>query len=105
MTATLLLALTLQVQPPKPPDRWFGPDKIKHFLVATFIQSVGYSALRATRMDHRSSMIGATAGSVIANVGKEMVDARRTGLFSRRDLVWDAAGAGTATLLLGRIER
>lgn len=102
MKFTLLLVLSLQGQPA---DRWFSADKIKHFFLGAFAQSVGYSALRATRIDHRSSLVGATAGSVIISVGKEMADARRTGLFSRRDLVWDAAGVGAATLLLTRTER
>jgi uncharacterized protein YfiM (DUF2279 family) len=102
MKLTLLLALTLQGPPV---DRWFSADKIKHFFMGAFVQSVTYSALRATRIDHRSSLLGATAGSVAISVGKEMADARRTGLFSRRDLVWDAAGVGASTLLLTRTER
>ena len=102
MKLTLLLALTLQGPPG---DRWFSADKIKHFFMGAFIQSVTYSGLRATGIDHRSSLLGATAGNLAISVGKEMADARRTGLFSRRDLVWDAAGAGASTLLLTRTER
>jgi len=99
---TLLLVLSLQGQPR---DRWFSADKIKHFFMGAFVQSVAYSAFRATRIDHRSSLLGATAGSVAVSIGKEVADSRRTGLFSRRDLVWDAAGVGTATLLLTRTAR
>ena len=102
MKFALLLALTIQGQPRDP---WFSADKLKHFFVGAFVQSVGYSALRATGIDHRSSLLGATGGSAIISLGKEAADARRTGLFSRRDLVWDAAGIGTATVLLTRIER
>lgn len=102
MKLALLLALSLQ-GPPR--DSWFSADKIKHFFLGAFVQSVTYSALRATGVDHRSSLLGATGGSVVVSVGKEVADARRGGLFSRRDLVWDAAGAGTATLLLTRTER
>ena len=102
MKLTLLLALALQGQPS---DRWFSADKIKHFFMGAFVQSVSYSALRATQVNHRSSLIGATAANVVISVGKEVVDARRTGLFSRRDLVWDAAGAGASMLLLTRTER
>jgi uncharacterized protein YfiM (DUF2279 family) len=99
---TLLLAFTLQGQPRDP---WFSADKVKHFFMGAFVQSVTYSALRATGVDHRSSLWGATGGSAVVSVGKEIADARRTGLFSHRDLVWDAAGAGTATLMLARTER
>jgi len=102
MKVTLLLVLALQGQPA---DRWFSPDKIKHFFMAAFVQSVGYSVLRATQMGHRSSLVGASAGSVAVSIGKELSDARRTGLFSKRDLVWDAAGIGTSTLLLERTAR
>jgi uncharacterized protein YfiM (DUF2279 family) len=102
MKLTFLLILALQGPPA---DRWFLPDKIKHFFMAAFVQSVGYSALRATDLSHRSSLIGASAGSAVFSVGKELSDRRRTGLFSKRDLVWDAAGVGAATLLLQRTER
>ena len=102
MRLTLLLALSLQGPPA---DRWFSADKIKHFFMGAFVQSVSYSALRATGISHRSSLLGATAGNVVISVGKEVADSRRTGLFSRRDLVWDAAGAGASTLLLTRTER
>jgi uncharacterized protein YfiM (DUF2279 family) len=102
MKITFLLILALQGQPA---DRWFSPDKIKHFFMAAFVQSVGYSALRATQLGHRSSLIGASAGSVVVSVGKELSDSRRTGLFSKRDLVWDAAGIGASTLMLERTAR
>ena len=101
MKITFLLILALQ----GPPDPWFGADKIKHFFMAAFVQSVGFSVLRATDLGHRSSLIGATAGSAAFSIGKELSDRRGTGLFSKRDLVWDAAGIGTATLLLQRTDR
>lgn len=102
MKLTLLLMLTLQGQPRDP---WFSADKVKHFFMGAFVQSVTYSALRATGVGHQSSLWGATGGNALISVGKEVADARRGGLFSRRDLAWDAAGAGVATLLLVRTER
>lgn len=103
MKIAFLLVLALQAQPPA--DRWFSSDKIKHFFLAAFVQSVSYSALRATQLGHQSSLVGATAGTAAVSIGKELVDARRTGHFSRRDLVWDAAGMGASTLLLERTAR
>jgi uncharacterized protein YfiM (DUF2279 family) len=103
MKVTFLLVLALQGQPPA--DRWFSADKLKHFFMAAFVQSVSYSALRATQLGHQSSLVGATAGTVAVSIGKELVDARRTGVFSKRDLVWDAAGIGASTLLLERTAR
>ncbi len=101
MIATLALAATLQL----PPDPWFGVDKLKHFFVSAFVQSVAYSTLRATNTDHRSSLHGASLASAVVGVGKELRDRRVGGEFSVRDLVWDAAGAGTASLLLDRTRR
>jgi putative lipoprotein len=98
---TVALVFTLQGSPS---DGWFGADKMKHFFVAAFTQSVAYSALRATSLDHRSSLLGATALSVGSSVAKEMADRRTTG-FSARDLAWDAAGIAASTALLDRIQR
>jgi uncharacterized protein YfiM (DUF2279 family) len=38
----------------------------------------------------------------MVGVGKEVHDRRTKGEFSVRDLAWDAAGAGSASLLLVR---
>ena len=102
MKVTFLLVLALQSPPADP---WFSSDKIKHFFMAAFVQSVSYSVLRATDMGHRSSLIGASVGSTAVSIGKELSDQRRSGLFSTRDLVWDAAGIGGSTLLLERTRR
>ena len=101
MIATFLLVASLQL----PPDPWFGVDKVKHFFVSAFVQSVVYGTLRATNAGHRSSLYGASAASAVVGIGKELRDRRAGGPFSVRDLVWDAAGAGTATLLLDRTRR
>ena len=88
----------------RPRDRWFAPDKVKHFALSFFVQSVGYSAVRATGAGHGSSLLMASAVTAVAGVGKEWHDRRTTG-FSARDLAWDAAGAGAATMLLRRTAR
>lgn len=85
-------------------DRWLGADKVKHFALSFFVQSVGYSVARATGAGHGSSLVVASAGTAVVGVGKEWVDRRAT-VFSARDLAWDAAGAGAATLLLRRTAR
>lgn len=83
---------------------WLGADKVKHFALAFFVQSVGYSATRATGAGHGSSLGVASVVTAVTGVGKEWHDRRTTG-FSARDLAWDAAGAGAATLLLRRTAR
>lgn len=103
MIAEVALALALAASPPD--DHWFGPDKLKHFFVAAFTQSVTYSALQASRARHDQALVAAWAVTAAMSVAKEAHDRRTTGLFSVRDLVWDAAGAGVATVLIGRAQR
>ena len=98
------LALALSLTNPRP-DKWFGSDKLKHFFVAAFTQSVAYSALQAARVRHDQAVAGAWAVTATVSVAKEIYDRRSYGLFSVRDLVWDAAGAGAATLLIARSVR
>ena len=107
MIAPLALALALALQAPATPpkDHWFGADKLKHFFVAAFTQSVTYSVLQATKVKHEPALASATVVTAVVSVAKEVRDRRTTGLFSLRDLVWDAAGAGAATLLITRSVR
>jgi uncharacterized protein YfiM (DUF2279 family) len=85
-------------------DPWFGTDKVKHFFMSAFIQSVAYSGLRLAGAEHHPSLVGATAVTAAAGVGKELHDRHTQEQFSAKDLVWDAAGAGAATLLLQRVD-
>ena len=101
MIIELSLALSLIL----PRDPWFGADKIKHFLIAAFSQSVSYSALRITGASHGNSLAGAWAATAALSVAKELYDRRKVGLFSVKDLVWDAAGAGSATALVSHTAR
>jgi uncharacterized protein YfiM (DUF2279 family) len=86
-------------------DAWFGEDKVKHFFIAGFVQSVSYGGVRATGASHRTSLAVAWATTAAVSIGKEVVDERRRGLFSVRDLAWDAAGATVATVILNQVRR
>jgi len=99
----LLLLFGLQ-QPREHPsgDSWFGPDKVKHFFTAGFVQSVAYSTARSTGASHGTSLAAASAVTAGVSIGKEVWDGRSGGTVSVKDLAWDAAGAGAATLLLRR---
>ncbi len=55
MIAHLALALSLTTAPP---DKWFGSDKLKHFFMAAFTQTVAYSALQAARVRHDQAVAG-----------------------------------------------
>ena len=100
MIAPLTLSLALLTPPEHPRDRWFGSDKVKHFFMAAFTQSVGYSALQLAGVRHEHALASAWAVTAAVSVGKELHDRKATGLFSVRDLVWDAAGAGAASALI-----
>jgi uncharacterized protein YfiM (DUF2279 family) len=103
----LLLPVSAHAQEKKSKlaDSFVGHDKVQHFFVSAFLQSFTYSALRATKASHQSSLAGATVTSALFGLGKEVHDRRSYGLFSVRDLVWDAGGIGTATLLIGHTRR
>jgi uncharacterized protein YfiM (DUF2279 family) len=102
----LLLALQLHGPGEHPSgDSWFGIDKVKHFFMGALVQSVAYSAIRASGGSHDASLAGATGVTAGVSIAKEVWDAHSGGTPSVRDLVWDAAGAGTATLLLRRSVR
>jgi uncharacterized protein YfiM (DUF2279 family) len=86
-------------------DRWFSPDKAKHFFMAAFVQSASFSAFRSTGLRWNGSIAGASAVTAIVSVGKEVRDARTGGDASVKDLAWDAGGAAGATVLLHQTER
>jgi len=110
MTALVLLALQLRlVEPTAAPapaaDRWFGVDKGKHFLLAGFVQSMGYASLRAAHVRHGDAQVAAFGVTMAFAVQKERRDRRAYGHFSVRDVVWSAAGALASAALLSRTAR
>ena len=104
LAANLVYGQTTAARPH--PDAWFGIDKIKHFFISAFIESVSYSALQAARVHHRSAMVGAIGITVGFGVGREIHDKRMPGnIFSVRDLTWDAIGTAAGTVLLAHTIR
>lgn len=96
----MIVPLALSLSLVTPPDHWFGSDKLKHFFMAAFTQSVTYSVLQTAGVRHDPALASAFAVTAAVSVAKEVHDRRRYGLFSIRDLVWDAAGAGAASVLI-----
>lgn len=97
-------ALVFSLMAP-PGDGWLGADKVKHFFTAAFVQSMGYGTLRAAGAGYDLALAGASGATAAASIAKEVHDRRTKGEFSGRDLVWDAAGAGAATLLIQHGDR
>lgn len=81
-------------------DSWFGADKVKHFFMGAFVQSVAYSAIRGTGASHNASLAAASGVTVGVSLGKELWDAHSGGTPSVRDFAWDVLGAGAATAML-----
>ena len=87
-------------------DSWFGIDKIKHFFISAFIESVSYSALQAARANHRTALTGAIGVSAAFGVARELHDKRTPGnRFSYKDLTWDALGVGAGAVMLRHTTR
>ena len=101
----LLLVFTLGRAPQHSGDSWFGSDKLQHFFTSAFVQSLGYGVLRRAGAENSPAIAGASVVTAIVGVGKEVRDRRTKGDFSVRDLAWDAAGAGSASVLLVRTVR
>ena len=87
-------------------DSWFGIDKIKHFFMSAFIESVSYSALQAAHVNHRAALGGAIGVTMAFGVGRELHDKRTPGKwFSYQDLTWDALGATAGAVMLSQTRR
>lgn len=90
---------------PRVRDSALGIDKLKHFLMAGYVESVTFAGLRAAGADRNAAFAGAAVGTAAAAIGKEIHDRRTYGLFSLGDLVWDTLGAGAALLFLTRTQK
>lgn len=97
--------VSAQAHSSKPKDAAFGPDKVKHFLIAGFVESVTFAGLQASGANRNTARSAALAAVVGASIGREIHDKRRKGLFSIPDLVWDALGAGAALLIVNKTQK
>jgi putative lipoprotein len=93
------LAFLLSI-PPWQKDAWFGRDKAKHFLAAAAIQSVSYAVWRDRGAHSEPALWRASAVTATVSLGKEVFDRSQGRIFSVRDLAWDAAGAGAASVVI-----
>ncbi len=96
---------SLPVHSLTPRDTFLGPDKVKHFLLSAFIESVGFSGMQVIGANRSTSLAAATAVTAAAGLTRELHDRRTKGLFSLGDLTWDALGAGAALLVIQHSER
>lgn len=90
---------------PRVRDSIAGIDKLKHFLIAGFVESVAFAGFQAAGAERSASLAGAGGVTAVVAIGREVHGRRSTGLFSLGDLAWDALGAGAAMLILTRINK
>lgn len=95
----LVFCLCFALRGPPAPDRWVAEDKWKHFFASFVVTSLAASGARAAGAGPDASLVaGAVVGTGVG-VAKEIRDARTPGeSASFRDLVWDGAGVGIATV-------
>jgi uncharacterized protein YfiM (DUF2279 family) len=86
-------------------DSWLVPDKLKHFFIAAFVESVAFAGLEAAGAERNSSLPVAVSAVVVVSIGREVHDRRTKGLFSVKDLTFDALGAAAAFFLLRHTQR
>ena len=92
-------------RPARQDDAFFGTDKVKHFFIAGFVETMAFAGAQAAG-SARSAARPVAIGTVTAvSLGRELYDLRKKGLFSVRDLAWDALGAGAALLVVNKTQR
>ena len=92
---------------PQPADRFFGEDKLKHFVTSFIVTSLAASGARAAGLDHDAAlMVGVGTGAAVG-IGKELSDrgrGREGATASFNDIVWDLAGVGAAAAVVSRAQ-
>jgi putative lipoprotein len=81
-------------------DDWDSPDKYQHFLLSTAISAAtAYAAKNDSRDNCEAALIGFSV-TLALGAAKESYDKRKKKtLYSGRDMVWNAAGSLTGSLL------
>lgn len=85
-------------------DEWLGEDKLKHFFIAGFVESIAFAGLEVAGAKRNVARTGAIAATAAAAIGREVHDYRSKGAFSFRDIVWGGLGAGATLFLLNRTQ-
>lgn len=102
-TCLLMLCLSLgggPSAPTQPRDRWFGEDKLKHFVTSFIVTSLASSGARAAGLDNDAAMLVGTGTGVSLGLWKEWSDRTAEGhTASLRDVAWDLAGVGAAAVV------
>ncbi len=92
---------------PRPADRWWARDKAYHAVASAMVQGAAYAAFRTPRTRYPEAIMKASLVTAGVGIGKELYDRRHPDRHdaSWKDLVADAAGAGTATVSIRQLDR
>jgi uncharacterized protein YfiM (DUF2279 family) len=84
-------------------DAWFGNDKFRHFWMSYGATAFTFAAVRGAGVDAETALWVSLPVAAVAGIGKEVLDRRRGGIFSVRDLVADGLGLAAAYFLLREV--
>ncbi|MFQ5708181.1 MAG: hypothetical protein ACE5HO_12060 [bacterium] len=92
----------LVVKKDRPPDRWLGHDKVKHFLASAFITGAGFLLMHdPLDWSENDAVYGSSALSFSVGLSKELYDWKsKKGQASFKDLFADLLGLGFAVFLI-----
>lgn len=85
-------------------DAWIAPDKLKHFAISGFIESVSFASLEALKAGRTPALTGAITLTAAISLAREIHDYRAKNEFSWRDLTWDLGGLLAALVVLRHTE-
>jgi len=81
-------------------DRWFGSDKLRHFLTSFAVTGYAAAGLRTIGAAREDAPGGGAGVAIVLGIGKEIHDVRAGRFFSFRDLAWDIAGVACGLALV-----
>lgn len=81
-----------------------GRDKLYHFVGSAVIQGAGHALGRAVGLDYREAAWTAAGVTLTVGLSKELHDRAQGRFFSWRDLAADAAGGGSAAVVVRQID-
>jgi uncharacterized protein YfiM (DUF2279 family) len=84
-------------------DAWLGADKFTHAAASWAATAFVFAAARSAGAERDEALLAAGSAALGAGLAKELIDRRRYGLFSIRDLVADMIGVGVAYFFLREV--
>ena len=101
--ARMLMSGPLPLELQSPSDPWTSEDKFRHAAASWAAMVFTFAAVRSVHDERDTALTVAVPVTAAFGIAKEIVDHRRGGPFSFRDLAADALGAGAAWLFLREV--